>query len=143
MSNLEEKKGESKQEIKECEQEILELKRKIAGFQCEIEREIKDYDYTNNITKEIENKKTFNSYKILEGHFQKIHYLNYSNSNMLATIGGDNKIIIWSENGNKKCVITTEEWASMICKFSPDSQFIASGGLDNSCTLFKLVTETV
>ena len=73
------------------------------------------------------------------GHFGKIYALHWGpDSNAIVTASQDGKLIIWSSHsGNKQLAITLNSAWVMTCAFSPTYEFIASGGLDNTVSIFK------
>lgn len=73
------------------------------------------------------------------GHFGKIYALHWGHdSSAIVTASQDGKLIIWSSHsGNKQLAITLNSAWVMTCAFSPTYEFIASGGLDNTVSIFK------
>ena len=73
------------------------------------------------------------------GHFGKIYALHWgSDSNYIVTASQDGNLIIWSSySGNKQLAITLNSAWVMTCAFSPTYDYIASGGLDNTVSIFK------
>merc|ERR1712087_99751 len=73
------------------------------------------------------------------GHFGKIYALHWGpDSNAIVTASQDGKLIIWSSHtGNKQLAITLNSAWVMTCAFSQSYEFIASGGLDNTVSIFK------
>merc|ERR1740123_2551949 len=73
------------------------------------------------------------------GRFGKIYALHWGpDSNAIVTASQDGKLIIWaSHTGNKQLAITLNSAWVMTCAFSPSYEYIASGGLDNTVSIFK------
>lgn len=73
------------------------------------------------------------------GHFGKIYALHWGPDSLhIVTASQDGKLIIWSSlTGNKQLAITLNSAWVMTCAFSPSYDYIASGGLDNTVTIFK------
>ena len=73
------------------------------------------------------------------GHFGKIYALHWGpDSQAIVTASQDGKLIIWnSKSGNKQLAITLNSAWVMTCAFSPTYEYIASGGLDNTVSIFK------
>jgi len=73
------------------------------------------------------------------GHFGKIYALHWGpDSNAIVTASQDGKLIIWSSHtGNKQLAITLNSAWVMTCAFSQSYDYIASGGLDNTVSIFK------
>jgi len=76
----------------------------------------------------------------MTGHFGKIYALHWgADSNSIVTASQDGKLIIWaSHTGNKQLAITLNSAWVMTCAFSPTYEYIASGGLDNTVSIFKV-----
>jgi len=78
--------------------------------------------------------------RILKGHFGKIYAMHWSaDSRHLVSASQDGKLIIW--NGfttNKVHAIPLRSSWVMTCAYSPSGHFVACGGLDNLCSVYKL-----
>lgn len=79
--------------------------------------------------------------RILKGHFGKIYALHWSaaDSRHLVSASQDGKLIIW--NGfttNKVHAIPLRSSWVMTCAYSPTGTFVACGGLDNLCSVYKM-----
>jgi len=78
--------------------------------------------------------------RILRGHFGKIYAMHWSaDSRQLVSASQDGKLIVW--NGyttNKVQAIPLRSSWVMTCAFAPSGQFVACGGLDNLCSIYKL-----
>jgi len=78
--------------------------------------------------------------RFLKGHFGKIYALHWSqDSQHLVSASQDGKLIVW--NGyttNKVHAIPLRSSWVMTCAYSPSGQYVACGGLDNICTVYKL-----
>jgi len=75
---------------------------------------------------------------VLRGHYGKIYSLSWSSINDIATISQDLKLIVWNGGtAHKKAIINLPEIFQMTVAFSPNGQFIATGGLDNTCKIYK------
>jgi guanine nucleotide-binding protein G(I)/G(S)/G(T) subunit beta-1 len=77
--------------------------------------------------------------KLCTGHFGKIYALHWGHDSAnLVTASQDGKLIIWNaHSGNKQLAITLNSAWVMTCAFSPSYEYIASGGLDNTVSIFK------
>jgi len=81
--------------------------------------------------------------RILRGHYGKIYSLTCNIYGDIATISQDLKMIVWkTENGNKKAIVSLDDIFQMTAAYSPDGQFVAIGGLDNSSKIYKLQDHT-
>jgi len=77
--------------------------------------------------------------KLCTGHFGKIYALQWaSDSRHLVTASQDGKLIVWNAlSGNKQLAITLNSAWVMTCAFSRSYDYIASGGLDNTVSIFR------
>jgi len=73
------------------------------------------------------------------GHFGKIYALHWgSDSKNIVTASQDGKLIIWNaQTINKQLAITLNSAWVMTCGFSPSYNLVASGGLDNTVTVYN------
>jgi len=78
--------------------------------------------------------------KRLPGHFGKIYALHWSsNSEDIVSASQDGKLLIWNAiSTNKKVAIPLRSAWVMTCAFSPQNKYVASGGLDNLCSIFNI-----
>lgn len=78
--------------------------------------------------------------RTLRGHMSKIYALNWcQDSNHLVSAAQDGKLIVWhAHSTNKVAAIGLRSWWVMTCAYSPSGALIASGGLDNCCSVFNL-----
>lgn len=78
--------------------------------------------------------------RVLKGHFGKIYAMHWSaDSKHLVSASQDGKLIIW--NGfttNKTHAIPLRSSWVMTCAYAPSGSFVACGGLDNLCSIYKL-----
>lgn len=78
--------------------------------------------------------------RILKGHFGKIYAMHWSaDSKHLVSASQDGKLIIW--NGfttNKVQVIPLRSSWVMTCSYSQSGNFVACGGLDNLCSIYRI-----
>mmetsp|Transcript_19786 Transcript_19786/g.27631 ORF Transcript_19786/g.27631 Transcript_19786/m.27631 type:complete len:343 (+) Transcript_19786:307-1335(+) len=96
---------------------------------------------------QIESKDRFNSLipgikyrKTLKGHFGKIYAMHWAKEgNGLVSASQDGKLIIWNAFTTHKlqAIMLRSSWV-MTCAFSPSSQYVACGGLDNICSIYKV-----
>ena len=78
--------------------------------------------------------------KRLNGHFGKIYSLHWSSdSNDLVSASQDGKLLVWNaQSTHKKVAIPLRSAWVMTCAFSPNGTLVASGGLDNLCSIFRI-----
>lgn len=76
---------------------------------------------------------------ICRGHFDKIYALSWNpdvESRKLVSASQDGRLLIWNGMTTNKvgCIPLRSSWV-MTCAYSPSGTLIASGGLDNICTI--------
>eukprot|EP01083_Nonionella_stella_P013164 37098_1 len=81
--------------------------------------------------------------RVYDGHFGKIYALNWSRDNEYIVTGSqDGKLIIWNAkktgNGDQKLTIPLDCPFVMTCAFSESSQYVASGGIDETVSIWKV-----
>ena len=83
---------------------------------------------------------TFPIQRQLNGHFGKIYAMDWSSDNMeIVSASNDGQLIIWNVyNNSKKVAISLRSKGVMTCAYSPNNQYIASGGTDNLLTIFDV-----
>ena len=76
----------------------------------------------------------------LKGHFGKVQALAWSSdSNELVSASQDGKILVWNvQSGNKRLAIPLLSPWCMCVDWSNDSRLIASGGLDDVCSIYNI-----
>jgi len=78
--------------------------------------------------------------RTLKGHLAKIYAMQWSESGpTLASASQDGKMIVWNAVTCLKmnAINLPSTWV-MACGFSPSGEFVASGGLDNICSVWNL-----
>ncbi|KAI8146943.1 WD40-repeat-containing domain protein [Fennellomyces sp. T-0311] len=80
--------------------------------------------------------------KSLKGHLAKVYALHWAQDQaQLVTASQDGKLLVWLPYLAHKIVsIPLQSSWVMTCAHSPSSNLIASGGLDNVCSIFNLKT---
>lgn len=78
--------------------------------------------------------------KKLIGHFGKIYSCAWApDSNRVLSACQDGRLIVWNaRNGYKNHVVTLASAWVMSCGYHTDGGMVASGGLDNICSLYRL-----
>jgi len=81
--------------------------------------------------------------RILKGHFGKIYALHWSSDNRhMVSASQDGKLIIWNAfSTNKVHAIPLRSSWVMTCAYSPSGTFVACGGLDNLCSIYKVPSQ--
>lgn len=128
----------AKAQIDECRQAITALQATIDGKRSDPdESKLKSAALSAGVAKI---RTQIKQRRILKGHFGKIYAMHWSDdSKLLVSASQDGKLIIW--NGfttNKVNAIPLRSSWVMTCAFSPTGTFVASGGLDNLCSVFQL-----
>ena len=81
-----------------------------------------------------------NPKRTLKGHTKKVYSMQWSETaNELVSCGQEGVVIVWDGPGAVKlhAAAPSCSWV-MTCGISPSGEFIASGGLDNICSVFDL-----
>eukprot|EP00054_Salpingoeca_dolichothecata_P015930 m.92533 g.92533 ORF g.92533 m.92533 type:complete len:408 (-) comp21726_c0_seq1:349-1572(-) len=109
-------------------------------------RELKDTTLTD-ASSNVEHLRTIHyaPRRTLRGHSGKVYALHWSSDNQhLVSASQDGKLIIWDTYSNNKvyAIPLRSSWV-MTCAYSPSSQFVACGGLDNVCTVYSLKRDNV
>ncbi|KAJ8389471.1 hypothetical protein AAFF_G00120090 [Aldrovandia affinis] len=76
----------------------------------------------------------------LKGHLAKIYAMHWStDSRLMVSASQDGKLIVWDAyTSNKVHAIPLKSSWVMTCAFAPSGDLVASGGLDNMCTVYNL-----
>jgi len=126
-------------DIEKCKKEIAELKSKIDAARGEPEDShlVKEAKKSGSRVVQLNN---FRPRRILKGHFGKIYGLHWAqDSRHLVSASQDGKLIVWDGYTTMKlhAIPLRSSWV-MTCAFAPSGNFVACGGLDNMCTIYKL-----
>mmetsp|Transcript_49853 Transcript_49853/g.97758 ORF Transcript_49853/g.97758 Transcript_49853/m.97758 type:complete len:352 (-) Transcript_49853:330-1385(-) len=132
--------GEIKKEIEQCIAQIESYEQKIADLRQEKETyPLEDYANSNGISNNSDVGK-MKLRKTLNGHFGKIYGMHWApDSERLVSAAQDGKLIIW--NGLSESMLAAVQLRSswvMACAYSPDGKCVASGGLDNFCSVYQV-----
>lgn len=78
--------------------------------------------------------------RTLKGHLGKVYALNWSaDSRLLVSASQDGKLLVWEPSvGVKNAAISLRSSWVMTCALSPAAELVASGGLDNICTVHRV-----
>jgi len=122
-------------DLETCQKMCEELKSQIATIRQQTGTKILSQTAQDVQVQDYEPKQR----NLCTGHFGKIYALHWGpDSNAIVTASQDGKLIIWSSHsGNKQLAITLNSAWVMTCAFSQTYDFIASGGLDNTVSIFK------
>jgi len=80
------------------------------------------------------------SKRLMKGHLNKVNCVHFSGDSRHLVSGSlDGKLIIWDiYSGNKTQIIPLVSAWVMSCTFAKSGNFVASGGMDNQCTIHDL-----
>lgn len=98
---------------------------------------------SNNCKNVLSNNYKLNNYKTLKGHFDKVSSCAwYPDGNHLVSSSQDGYLLVWDAiRGFKNNLVELDDPYIMGCDVSQNGQLVATGGLDNSCIVYKLGTE--
>ncbi|GAB5370807.1 hypothetical protein AAMO2058_001525000 [Amorphochlora amoebiformis] len=130
-------------DLRKYKEEIEKLKDQLAKM-----RDIASYDdQKNSLDSEAKGHKIpyvergMKLKRVLKGHYGKIYALHWSanGQNTLVSASQDGKLIIWNAFTNAKlhAIPLRSSWV-MTCAYSASGKYVASGGLDNLCSLYKI-----
>eukprot|EP00484_Ammonia_sp_Unknown_P026564 CAMPEP_0197031686 /NCGR_PEP_ID=MMETSP1384-20130603/10615_1 /TAXON_ID=29189 /ORGANISM="Ammonia sp." /LENGTH=363 /DNA_ID=CAMNT_0042461249 /DNA_START=95 /DNA_END=1186 /DNA_ORIENTATION=- len=130
--------------FREAQQQIQNLKQQIEQKTADLDDVVlantaSKSEQANQI-KADKGRATFRLRRKLPGHFGKIYALHWaSNSEDLVSASQDGKLLVWNVNStNKKVAIPLRSAWVMTCAYSPNLTYVASGGLDNLCSVFNI-----
>ncbi|KAF1742294.1 hypothetical protein MXB_209 [Myxobolus squamalis] len=125
---------------------LTELKQEASTLETELEakrakmKSGKLKDFTANVTSLA--KVTLKCRKVLVGHLSKVNAFDWDgDSENILSASQDGKLIIWnSHTGLKHAAVPLKSSWVMTCAYCrSDSDFLACGGLDNICTIYRKV----
>ncbi|ETO05136.1 hypothetical protein RFI_32259, partial [Reticulomyxa filosa] len=127
--------SQAQKDLQECQRLCEELKEKIKNVRQGTSPSLLTETAGNPETKTYEPKQR----KLCTGHFGKIYALHWGpDSRHVVTASQDGKLIIWNAlSGNKQLAITLNSAWVMTCAFAPSYDYVASGGLDNTVSIFR------
>lgn len=78
----------------------------------------------------------------LKGHFQKVYSVHWAGrgQDLLVSASQDGKLIIWNANSTNKlnAIPLKSVWVMSVGFEQSNNQMVASGGLDNICSVFRI-----
>lgn len=80
--------------------------------------------------------------RVLNGHLGKIYAMHWSqDSRHVVSASQDGKLIVWDAYTTDKiyAIPLRSSWV-MTCAYAPSGNFVACGGLDNTCSIYALNT---
>jgi len=125
-----------KSEINKVEQQIASLRTSLVKQKINI----KEGALKETVGGTQYNVGTFKETKILAGHFGKIYAMHWAEDSChLASASQDGKLMIWdAQQNHKKHMINLRSSWVMTCAYAPSGEFVACGGLDNLCSIYKV-----
>eukprot|EP00461_Guttulinopsis_vulgaris_P003959 UN03960 len=120
----------------------------IDGFQTQILQRVQVAD-TPTLPRVAEEKRgnlqslslNLQSKRTLRGHFGKIYAMHWSPANpqLLVSASQDGKLLLWNAftTARIQAIPLRSSWV-MTCAFSPNGKLVASGGLDNICSVYRV-----
>jgi len=137
--------AERDEKYAQCEKDIKTLQEKLKQKLAESARELSKIFGLSNDKHKTPLAPQLRERRNLKGHFGKIYGIAWCGDGIhLVTASQDGKIILWnSYTTNKKLAISLQMGWVMALDYSPSGNFIASGGLDNVCSVFRITEETV
>jgi len=78
--------------------------------------------------------------KTLKGHLAKIYAMHWlEDSRMMVSASQDGKLLVWDAySGNKTVAVPLKSAWVMTVAYAPSGNLVASGGLDNLCTVYNI-----
>lgn len=80
--------------------------------------------------------------RTLKGHLAKIYAMSWAaDKRHLVSASQDGKLLVWDAYTTHKlyAIPLRSSWV-MTCAYSPSGRYVASGGLDNMCSIYNLQT---
>jgi len=124
--------------------EIAKTREQIATIKSEIDSKREEFDDGNfdDFVRNVPDcgRVNLKERKHLKGHFGKVYAMHWSEDNRhLVSAAQDSTLIVWNAFNQKKAnwVMLISGWP-MACAYSPSGNLVASGGLDNNCTIHNI-----
>lgn len=121
----------------EIQEQVAEIKERI---EAEKERLLDSFFDSHSSTPKVTSK--IDKRRDLKGHFGKVYALHWAGagSEQLCSVSQDGKLLVWNGNTTNKieAIPLRSSWM-MTCAFEQqENAFVACGGLDNICSIYKL-----
>jgi len=134
MSDVASRIADAKKEVESLKKQLEKVKAK--KHDTTLESAASDMPAINALT-------NLKAQRQLKGHFAKIYSLHWSQAeNNLVSASQDGKLIVWNAFTTNKlhAIPLLSAWV-MTCAYSPSGNYVASGGLDNCCSIYDLKKE--
>ncbi|KAK9462378.1 WD40-repeat-containing domain protein [Lipomyces oligophaga] len=129
---------EIQEKIQATRAEITQLKEKVDTRR----EELKDADLRREASSRVEpiTRLGLRVRQTLKGHIDKISAMHWSTDRRhLVSASQDGKLLVWDAyTGNKVYAIPLRSSWVMSCAYAPSGNFVASGGLENVCSIYSL-----
>jgi len=127
-------------QMEQCKKDIESLKDKILELRGDMEAENQPLKVVAQHRNTPPASAALKQRRMLKGHFGKIYAMHWAeDSRHLVSASQDGKLIIWNAfTTNKVHAIPLRSSWVMTCAYSPSGSYVACGGLDNLCSVYKL-----
>lgn len=127
---------QAKAKAKKLYEEIVTVKQKIQDSTLQ--------SNSVNVSTIPQNSCKLKLYNTLTGHLNKVAKICWNTeSSRILSASQDGFMIIWDAvTGFKKQAIQLDNPWVLTCSLSPNEKMVASAGLDNACTIFKIKADT-
>ena len=128
------------EKIESAKSEVKKLKKKLDGLKEEGGDD--DISTHNDAVRDLE-ASSIELHKVLSGHLGKVYDVSWAgNSQSLVSASQDGRLLIWNAvTGNKVNIVSLKSNWVMAVGYSEDGMMVASGGLDNICSIFDMSSE--
>jgi len=134
--------SDNKAQIHENQVRIEKLEKKVTEIQGNLDRQ---FNTVADVSSDVEDfKQQFKARKCMVGHYGKIYAMDWGNDETtVLSAAQDGALIVWNALTNNKLhmINLISAWV-MSCGMSPSGQLTASGGLDNTCSIYKLSSDS-
>jgi len=129
--------------IEKCKKEISDFKHQITTLRGDAEAEdqyLSTFASDQAINVPSKDELRMKQQRVLKGHFGKIYAMHWAeNCTQLVSASQDGKLIIWNGfSTNKVHAIPLRSSWVMTCAYSESGVFVACGGLDNLCSIYRV-----
>merc|ERR1711879_1142381 len=130
--------GDDKLSVEKLREEVESLREKIQQQRRDMcDATLSDVTNTVNPLHRIQ----FKAKRTLKGHLSKVFSCNWArDSKHLVSASQDGKLIVWDTHSMHKlhAIPMKSSWVMSCCFSQKTPRFVASGGLDNVCTVYAL-----
>lgn len=130
--------------LNKLKKEIESLKSQIKSTtEDKFDTSLKQYASAENISESLNQPGIPKQRRTLKGHLAKIYSMHWSGTQVhLVSASQDGRLLVWDAlTTNKTHAIPLKSPWVMTCAYAPSGKFVASGGLDNVCSVYNLQIE--